>query len=55
MVKYSKNHTVYTQINIRTKISKQFLLCVVQKSSMQTLVTLPFVMFPQVRALLEVW
>lgn len=31
------------------------MLCVVQISSVQTLVILPFVMFPQVRALLEVW
>lgn len=51
MGKYCKNHTVYTRINIRTKISKQFMLCVVQNPQCK----LPFVMFPQVQALLEVW
>lgn len=46
------NHTVYTQINIRTKNLKAVH---VQVSSVQTILTPPFVMFPQVRALLEVW
>lgn len=55
MVKYSKNQTVYTQINFKIKISQQFMLCVVQISSVQTLLNPPFVMFPQVRALLEAW